>query len=352
MKVMALADREAAGLNHDRVGTGELLVALLTWFEDGGRPQIQAQSDGANFAMPLKADDARAEVRRITGSGAGVRTSAYSFTPSAEKLLLFAYDEALNLRFEMAGALKDDKIIEPEHLLLALLREEEGVACRVLEKAGVNDFAALRVEIMQAMGVNQEDLIGDLQASLQVSRGEVSIANSLSKGYPFEAIDENSALPQYSGHARELIAVAQEAASNHGHDVMGSGHLLLAALTMHKGLLLRAMSRCGVERYQVDEELSNILGPGSGVAASRADSDAGSVINVSPACAKLLQRSAVEALEWHHGFIGVEHILLVLLREHEGVAGRILDDFNVERAILRNRIMADQQFGKLDPALS
>jgi hypothetical protein len=51
-------------------------------------------------------------------------------------------------------------------------------------------------------------------------------------------------------------------------------------------------------------------------------------------------------VEWHHALTGVEHIMLVLLREHEGVAGRILEDFDVERAILRNRIMADEQFGK------
>lgn len=40
----------------------------------------------------------------------------------------------------------------------------------------------------------------------------------------------------YSPYALELFKLAQEAASSHGHDVVGSGHLLLAVLSMHKGL--------------------------------------------------------------------------------------------------------------------
>lgn len=333
MKVMALADREAAGLNHDRVGTGEILIALLSWFES------EASACGP-LPLPLKAVDARAEVARITGSGAGVRTSAYSFTPSGEKLFLFAYDEALNLRPSSTVA-SVDKIVEPVHLLLALLREEEGVACRVLEKAGVDDFAAVRVEILQGLGVNQEDLIAVRGVQEQSETAKLFVDQPVDEATGQIAL---AGLPGFSGHARELVALAHEAALNHGHDVIGSGHLLLAALSMHKGLLLRTMACCGVERYQVDEELSSILGPGSGLRLQSAGHD--EQIMWSPASTKLLQLAAVEAMEWHHALTGVEHIMLVLLREHEGVAGRILEDFDVERAILRNRIMADEQFGK------
>ena len=110
---------------------------------------------------------------------------------------------------------------------------------------------------------------------------------------------------------------------------------------MHKGLPLRVMAQCGVERYQVDEELSNILGPGSGVPSD-------SSMALSASCQKLLNLAAHEALEWHHSFTGLEHVLLVLLREHEGVAGRILEDFAVDKGALRNKILADAQFGSLE----
>lgn len=368
MKVMALADREAAALKHDRVGTGEILVGLLVWAEASGGADnalaeaIDSKSEKAekfrmNFAaFNLTATKVRAEVKRITGSGAGERASAYSFTPGAELLLLLAYEEALNL-CTRPGTEK----VEPEHLLLALLRQDEGVACRILERLGLDDFSQLRSAVLSSLGVNQEELleirlerarrqgtkmqsvadyspessaIVDPKDRALLATAEKLLEDGLQSGASF------TNLP-YSPYALELFKLAQEAAATHGHDVVGSGHLLLAALSMHKGLPLRVMAQCGVERYQVDEELSNILGPGSGVPSD-------SSMALSASCQKLLNLAAHEALEWHHSFTGLEHVLLVLLREHEGVAGRILEDFAVDKGALRNKILADAQFGSLE----
>jgi len=368
MKVMALADREAAALKHDRVGTGEILVGLLVWAETSGEADnalaeaIDSKSEKAekfrmNFAaFNLTAAKVRAEVKRITGSGAGERASAYSFTPGAELLLLLAYEEALNL-CTRPGTEK----VEPEHLLLALLRQDEGVACRILERLGLDDFSQLRSAVLSSLEVNQEELLEirferarrqgtkmqsvaddspESSASVApkdralLATAEKLLEDGLQSGASF------TDLP-YSPYALELFKLAQEAAATHGHDVVGSGHLLLAALSMHKGLPLRVMAQCGVERYQVDEELSNILGPGSGVPSD-------SSMALSASCQKLLNLAAHEALEWHHSFTGLEHVLLVLLREHEGVAGRILEDFAVDKGALRNKILADPQFGSLE----
>lgn len=376
MKVMALADREAAALKHDRVGTGEILVGLLVWAEaSGAADNAMAEAADSNFekaekfarnfsAFNLTAAKVRAEVKRITGSGAGERASAYSFTPGAEVLLLLAYEEALNL-CKRPGTEK----VEPEHLLLALLRQDEGVACRILERLGLNDFSQLRAAVLSSLGVNQEDLIEirfekarRQRVSVQLAAGELAGQGSLTDSQDFahpgdlamlataekllaEGLQAGASLVDlpYSPYAIELFKLAQEAANNHGHDVVGSGHLLLAALSMHKGMPLRVMAQCGVERYQVDEELSNILGPGSGVAP-----DSTLALSWSASCSKLLSLAAHEALEWHHSFIGLEHVLLVLLREHEGVAGRILEDFAVDKGTLRNKILADEQFGSLE----
>ncbi|MBP6745433.1 hypothetical protein KA344_09360 [bacterium] len=385
MKVMALADREAAALKHDRVGTGEILVGLLVWAESKVGTKV---SDGADIAgvdtgdlnsgkaekflrnfsaLNLTAAKVRVEVKRITGSGAGERSSAYSFTPGAEVLLLLAYEEALNL-CKRPGTEK----VEPEHLLLALLRQDEGVACRILERLGLDDFSQLRGAVLSSLGVNQEELLeirfekarrqgqkvlltrGELADSGAIA-GPGSLTDSKDFAHPgdlamlataekllAEGLQTGASLVDlpYSPYALELFKLAQEAASSHGHDVVGSGHLLLAVLSMHKGLPLRVMAQCGVERYQVDEELSNILGPGSGVAP-----DSTMALSWSASCSKLLSLAAHEALEWHHSFIGLEHVLLVLLREHEGVAGRILEDFAVDKGALRNKILADEQFG-------
>jgi ATP-dependent Clp protease ATP-binding subunit ClpC len=72
-------------------------------------------------------DDVRARVVRIIGQGDGPLSSQIPVTPRAKKALEAALQEAVALGHNSIGT---------EHILLALVREEEGVAVRVLNDLG------------------------------------------------------------------------------------------------------------------------------------------------------------------------------------------------------------------------
>jgi ATP-dependent Clp protease ATP-binding subunit ClpC len=127
--LVAVAEREARTLRHDHVGTEHLLLAVLA----------QAGEVGARAlgALGLTLADARAQVMRIVGLPEGPSPPTLPLTPPARDALAGALREAIELGRTSPGA---------EHVLLALLRERDGVAVRVLLGAGV-DPRRLRAEV-------------------------------------------------------------------------------------------------------------------------------------------------------------------------------------------------------------
>ena len=132
--LVATAEREARTLRHDHVGTEHLLLAVLS--QPG---EVGARALGA---LGLTLADARAQVMRIVGLPGGPSPPALPQTPPARDALAGALREAIELGRTTPG---------PEHVLLALLRERDGVAVRVLLGAGV-DPRRLREEVRSLAG--------------------------------------------------------------------------------------------------------------------------------------------------------------------------------------------------------
>jgi ATP-dependent Clp protease ATP-binding subunit ClpC len=127
-QVVVVAEEEARTLRHDHVGTEHLLLGVLR--QDG--PGARAL---AGLGLPL--GEARAQVMRTVGLPERPSPPELPMTPPARDALAGALREAIAL---------GSTVVEPEHVLLALLRERDGVAVRVLLGASV-DPRALRDEI-------------------------------------------------------------------------------------------------------------------------------------------------------------------------------------------------------------
>src|SRR5881397_2535651 len=120
-RVILIAQEEAKRLNHDYVGTEHILLGLIALGE-GVAAQVLA-----NLGVDLRR--VRAEIEKIVGTGDNVMLlGEIPFTPRAKKVLELAVEEAQNMGHSHVGT---------EHLLLGLIREEEGVAARVLENLGI-----------------------------------------------------------------------------------------------------------------------------------------------------------------------------------------------------------------------
>jgi ATP-dependent Clp protease ATP-binding subunit ClpA len=116
-QVVVLAQQEARGLYHHYIGTEHLLLGLLRAEED--RPQAQRPLQ----ALGVTLIGVREQVVRIVRRGEEPAPGQIPFTPRAKKVLELALREALGF---------GHKAVAPEHILLGLARENEGVAARVL----------------------------------------------------------------------------------------------------------------------------------------------------------------------------------------------------------------------------
>jgi ATP-dependent Clp protease ATP-binding subunit ClpC len=109
------AQEEARSLGHDYVGTEHLLLGLLR------QPGGVAAETLASLAVTLEAS--RVEVETIVGRGDRTGEGQVPFSPRAKRVLELALREALSLGHNYIGA---------EHILLGLVRHDEGVAMRIL----------------------------------------------------------------------------------------------------------------------------------------------------------------------------------------------------------------------------
>ena len=134
-KVLVLAKEEARRFNHDYIGTEHILLGLVRESEGVACAVLQ------NLGVDLERLRIEAEKLVSTGSGTSV-LGDIPFTPRAKKALEFSAEEARGLGHNYIGT---------EHILLGLLREEEGIASQVLFSTGV-DLKGVRKEISVLLG--------------------------------------------------------------------------------------------------------------------------------------------------------------------------------------------------------
>ena len=132
-QVVVLAQDEARRLKHNYIGTEHLLLGLLR--EEEGLAARVLGSFG------LTVEGIRAQVARIVGHGDELSTGQIPFTPRAKKILELSLREALSLQHHYIGT---------EHLLLGLVRENEGVAARIMLDYGAS-AEAVRAELIRML---------------------------------------------------------------------------------------------------------------------------------------------------------------------------------------------------------
>lgn len=125
-RVVVLAQEAARSLDHNHIGTEHLLLGLLDG-PDGTKERVLA-------AHGVTSDGVRDQLAAVDDRGTDASSGHLPFTQRAKKVLELSVDESRAL---------DHEQIRTEHLLLALLREGDGVAVRALLNLGV-DLHALR----------------------------------------------------------------------------------------------------------------------------------------------------------------------------------------------------------------
>jgi ATP-dependent Clp protease ATP-binding subunit ClpC len=142
-KVMQLANQEAQRFNHEYIGTEHILLGLIK----------EGSGVAANVLKNLDVDlrKIRLEVEKLVQSGPDMVTMGkLPQTPRAKKVIEYSMEEARILNHNYVGT---------EHILLGLLREQEGVAAQVLMNLGLK-LEEVREEVLNLLGHGMEGAEG------------------------------------------------------------------------------------------------------------------------------------------------------------------------------------------------
>ena len=179
------------------------------------------------------------------------------FTPRAEESLRLAQEAAEEMGHGYVGS---------EHLLLGLMREEEGIAHRVLEEAGLTD-----------------DMICDVLHR--------SVGTGLSGAAPSQGL---------TPRAKSAVELAVSEASRTGAGYIGTEHLLLGLIREGEGVAAKALASKGVTLDDTRKQVEEMIGKGN--------ASPNGHIPFTPHARQVLELSLREALQLGHSYIGTEHI--------------------------------------------
>ena len=188
------------------------------------------------------------------------------FSPRAEEVLRLSQEAAEEMGHGYVGS---------EHLLLGLLREEEGIAHKVLAEYGLTD----------------EMVCSILQRS--VGKGLSGIA-------PSQGL---------TPRAKGAVELAVSEAARTGAGYIGTEHLLMGILRENDGLGAKVLRSSGLDESMLSELMEKEVGRGTPDAPLQ---------GLTPRCKRAFELSAADAARLGQSYVGTEHLLLGIVLEKEG----------------------------------
>ncbi len=126
----------------------------------------------------------------------------------------------------------------------------------------------------------------------------------------------------FTESARRAVFFAQEEAGRLGENYVSTEHLLLGIVRANDHAAAMLLERLGVSPLRVRAEIERQVARGNG--------RLGQDLQLTPRAKRIIDFAYDESRLLDHNYIGTEHILLGLVREGEGLAGRILTKLGVD----------------------
>ncbi|MHC4599312.1 MAG: Clp protease N-terminal domain-containing protein [Planctomycetota bacterium] len=316
-KVMGLARQEAQRFGHDFIGTEHILLGVVQ--DETGVPARALRSFGITLMK------VRLEVERQVHSGDTTRSvGQLPFTPRAKKALELAMDKAGKLRHNYIGT---------EHLFLGLLKEQDGMAARVLTGLGLK-LEELRNRVLNFIVVRGPKERNEYP-SLELD-GEDTMLEDDGSDEVLPDLEEITDLPEVfdrlTDRARRVLGLARQEVQRFCHDYIGTEHILLGVVQEEKGVAASVLRNMGIALKKVRLEVERQAHSGD---TTRSVGQ----LPFTPRAKKVLELSKEEAGDLGYTYIGTEHLLLGLLKEQDGMAARVLFGLGLQLEDVREQVL-------------
>ncbi len=140
---------------------------------------------------------------------------------------------------------------------------------------------------------------------------------------------------RFTERARRVVFFAQEEAARLGENYVSTEHLLLGLVRENDSVAARILDRMGVSLGRIRSEIERQV--------SRGDGRLGQDMQLTPRAKRVIDLAYDESRSLGQNYIGTEHLLLGLIREGEGVAGRVLQKLGVDLERARKEVTSLQE---------
>ncbi|HEY4566897.1 AAA domain-containing protein [Planococcaceae bacterium Storch 2/2-2] len=216
-KVLQLAQEEAIRLKHPAIGTEHILLGLIR--EGEGIAAKAIEQFNVDFSQ------IESSVEELTGVGQQDVGPIVHYTPRAKKVLELSADESRRLGHSYVGT---------EHILLALIREGEGVAARVLDNVGISLNKA-RQQVLQLLGSSEVSSSAD-SSKAQATPTLDSLARDLTE------IAREGTLDPVIGRSKEITRVIEVLARRTKNNPVLIGEPGVGKTAIAEGLALQIIN--------------------------------------------------------------------------------------------------------------
>jgi ATP-dependent Clp protease ATP-binding subunit ClpC len=133
----------------------------------------------------------------------------------------------------------------------------------------------------------------------------------------------------FTSRVQKVIRYSKEEAMRLGHDYIGTEHLLLGVLKEGEGIAVKILKNLNIDLEKLKQRLEEASGPAGGMMTL-------GNLPLSKRAEKVLKITYLEAKNFKSDIIGTEHLLLSLLKEKEGLAAQVMQDFNIDYNVAYN----------------
>ena len=128
------------------------------------------------------------------------------------------------------------------------------------------------------------------------------------------------------------MALANQEAQRFNHEYIGTEHILLGLVKEGSGVGANVLKNLGVDLHKVRVEVEKLVKAGPDMVTM-------GKLPTTPRAKKVTEYAIEEARNLNHNYIGTEHLLLGLLREHDGVAAQVLMNLGLKLEEVREEVL-------------
>ena len=132
--------------------------------------------------------------------------------------------------------------------------------------------------------------------------------------------------------ARKVMALANQEAQRFNHEYIGTEHILLGMVKEGSGVGANVLKNLGIDLRKVRLEVEKLVKSGPEMVTM-------GKLPQTPRAKKVIEYAIEEARNLNHNYVGTEHLLLGLLREHDGVAAQVLLNLGLKLEEVREEVL-------------